>query len=148
MKHSKYLFLLLVLLTVFSCRSQRYTADNLPSRQVIFGTSGGYTGATTFYIVLENGQLFKRNSIEGTTEELKRIKRRQAKRIFAAVDAIDLDAVERGRAVNFSQFMEVRDSSRTERFIWDPKAGVEMDSQIVNIYQECIQYVEQKKKKN
>ncbi|MEL7121628.1 MAG: hypothetical protein AAFO07_19425 [Bacteroidota bacterium] len=148
MKHSKYLVLSIVLLTVFSCKSQRYTADNLPSRQVIFGSSGGYTGATTYYIVLENGQLFKHSSLEGTTVELKRIKKKQARKIFAAVDAIDLDAVERGRAVNYSQFMEVKDSTGTERFIWDPKAGIEMDTTITNMYQEFIKNLDKKKKKN
>lgn len=79
------LFLLPVLF--FQCNSGKHLPDNLPDKQLFFGDGGGITGGMTEYILLENGQLFKRNSLAATAEpgaweELKRVKKKTAVELF------------------------------------------------------------------
>ena len=46
----------------FACKQTRYAADNLPDRQLRWGSGGGYVGKETTYTLLDNGQIFIRET--------------------------------------------------------------------------------------
>lgn len=73
------LFALLVILA--GCKT--YSTDELPATRLYFGSGGGFAGAFTEYMLLENGQLFRRASQQGAFQVLPKVKRSQAKSLFS-----------------------------------------------------------------
>ncbi|MDB2607065.1 hypothetical protein N9Y48_04745 [Zobellia sp.] len=71
------LFYGLLFLTLLGCKSQQYTPDELPDKQLVFGYGGGMAGTVNTYILLENGQLFHTNSLTQETEELEPLSKKK-----------------------------------------------------------------------
>ena len=62
------------------------TPDTYSGRQILVGSGGGFTGFTTTYYLLENGQLFRRRSRDSTFTFVARQSTAQTKRLFSTVE--------------------------------------------------------------
>lgn len=113
-------------LIVFSaCSSARFTADSLPKRQLLFGSGGGFVGKYTSNVLLENGQIFQKESVGGQFEEQKGIRKRKARAFFQAAEELELGAMDFNHPGNLSSFLEFQTDSTTARVTWgDPNFPV------------------------
>lgn len=76
---------------LWSCKS--YKPENWPEKRLLFGSGGGFTGAVTEFVLLENGQLFTRVGVETPYKELKKIGRSTTKNLFSKASQLkELDA--------------------------------------------------------
>lgn len=71
-------------ISLFFCSCKTYTIDDLPDTHLHFGNGGGFTGMTTEYMLLKNGQLFVREGRAGmgAWQELERITKSAAKDLY------------------------------------------------------------------
>ncbi|MEM8523562.1 MAG: hypothetical protein AAGG68_02905 [Bacteroidota bacterium] len=122
---------LLTLLSIYSCKT--YQPNNLPSKQIIFGNGGGITGATTSYILLQNGQVFKSNSLQNDTTALLKIKPKIAKQYFEQLNDLDWQKVGSSQPGNTYQFVTYKTVDSTQRIAWGA-AGYEVPTNLKNIY--------------
>ncbi len=60
--------------------------DSYTGRQLLVGSGGGFTGASTTYCLLDNGQLFSRQSRDTTYRFLGHQTRANTRRAFATVE--------------------------------------------------------------
>ncbi len=132
------LFLMLAFSLLASCKSQQYTAENLPEQQLVFGEGGGFTGAVTQYILLENGQIFKHYSMEASTVELGSVKKRTAKEMMKKVQAMQLDTMDVKQPGNMYYFLSYKTGEDEHRVTWGA-ASYQVDSQIESFYKELMQ---------
>lgn len=109
---------LVLILLILSCNSTKYTAENLPDTQLIFGQGGGFTGAVTSYCLLENGQLFKKSD-KKTFESWKKVKKKKAKEIFKNCYANRLDTIEHSIPGNMYFFIQYRKDSIDNKILWN-----------------------------
>ncbi|RMG86089.1 MAG: hypothetical protein D6714_04770 [Bacteroidetes bacterium] len=103
----------------FQCKSQKYTPETFPERQIIFGEGGGFSGVVTEYILLENGQLFKHSSLKpGEYEPLKRLKKKATKAIFDRLAELRLHKFDIDHPGNLYYFIRITDPEIDHTITW------------------------------
>ena len=112
------MILSLVLLLIVACRSNKYSADQLPDQQLHFGTSGGFAGITTTTILLNNGQLFHQKMAKANWEQLAAQKKRVGKKHFAKARQIKWDELPDTEPGNLNYFIVWKNGSEEHRFDW------------------------------
>ena len=114
-------FLLTVAFTACS-RKKTYSWQELPETQVRFGKGGGIVGRETFFVLLENGQLFN-----STGAELPKVKAKAAKKCFKAIQDAGLMQMTPPQPGNIYTFIELPDGSSWKRWAWSPGRSAEGD---------------------
>ena len=74
-------------LFIFCKHQQTFTADNLPTLQLRWGTGGGIVGKETTLTLLENGQIFKQG-FKGEATEVGKIKAKVAKSLIKKAETL------------------------------------------------------------
>ncbi|MEL6594211.1 MAG: hypothetical protein AAFQ68_29175 [Bacteroidota bacterium] len=98
--------LLLLGISIFSCKSRPVDPETYSERMIKFGSGGGFTGFYTNYQLLENGDLFLQKDPDSTLQYLSRVKKRLRKPIFARLDSLDVEALAYDQPGNMSQYIE------------------------------------------
>ena len=124
----------------FGCKT--YKADNLPSKQLIFGSGGGISGGVKEYIILENGQIFTRNSLSNEISELPKVKKKTAKALYQEYEA-NLQSVECDDPGNLYYFLTMKDdTTKTHKMIWSGNGDAPALAK--SFYIKCTELVKQK----
>lgn len=117
----------------FCCKHTKYTAANLPADQLRWGNGGGFVGKETTYMLLENGQIFKRDGIKADLLELAPIKSRQANTLVESAEKLGLLKMDFVHPGNTYQFIEFEDDGKKSRVSWgDSRFSV--DPKIQELY--------------
>lgn len=134
MKANFLIFSLLSLTLYFSaCKSQVYSADQLPDQQLLFGSGGGFTGEVTEYILLENGQIFKKSSLKNSMTEIGHIKKRVAKKLLKEVAGLQLEKTAIRQPGNMSYFVCLKNGNTEYRSVWgSPNYQVDSTLEVVH----------------
>ena len=102
----------------FGC-SKKYTPDSYPKARIHFGSGGGVTGAITEYILLENGQLFKKSSLNETMLEAKKlIGNNQTKQLFSNYEFLGLNEVQVNKPGNLYYFVQHLNGDKDHKMTW------------------------------
>ena len=129
------LFLALACCFFIQCKVTKYTPDKLPTKQVIFGDGGGFTGLETSYTVLENGQIFKQIGTGKAYEELKPVKPKKAKSYFDKVASLQLYKMDIEKPGNLYFFLQEVNETIDSRVTWG--AGDYLPPQgIISVYKD------------
>lgn len=112
------LSLLIFVCAFYQCKVEKFTSTNLPEKQIEFGTGGGFAGYETSYILLENGQIFKKSGIGGKVEEYHSIKKSKAKKIYKGLGAITSLDPKSFSPGNLYSFIDVK-GGEPYRITWD-----------------------------
>ncbi len=131
-----YLFLIIGLFFV-ACKSQRYSADKLPDQQVLFGSGGGFTGEVTEYILLDNGQLFKKSSLKNTMTEMGQIKQKEAKQLMKEVEKLNLEKTKVSEPGNMYYFVCIKNGDTEHKTTWG-SATYEIDSTVQSLHKKLM----------
>ena len=109
----------------FCCKHQpKFTADTLPTKQLRWGTGGGFAGLENTRVLLENGQIFA-NKLSGPLAEAKKTKAKTATTLFKTVQALDLAKLEFSHPGNLYSFLEIQEGDAIQRITWgDPNFPV------------------------
>lgn len=122
MKNALFQFILTFLafggLAFSACKTEHFAAEKLPARQIRFGTGGGFTGKTSTFVLLENGQIFEQNIFGNGFLEKPAIKKSKARGFFKTLDGLPAEAAAFDRPANFYYFLENRRDSATVRAVW------------------------------
>lgn len=122
-----YIFLLISLLpSIFSsgCRVQQATPDSYRGKQLIFGSGGGFTGASLSYVLLDNGQLFSTDSNSGIGTDtkkytlLKKLPKTITRQLFSKAVELQLEQLTFSHPGNISYFIGLNNTHTTQRITW------------------------------
>ncbi len=128
-------FVAMLTLLFAACKTTKYTPEKFPVRQIVFGDGGGFAGIETSYTLLENGQLFKQDGLEGVYTELKAIKGKEAKVLFDKVNSLQLFKLDIEKPGNMYYFLRQVTDHLDSRVTWG--AGDYMPPQgLVSVYRE------------
>ncbi|MFS4493168.1 hypothetical protein [Maribacter sp. 2308TA10-17] len=108
-------------IVLFSCKSQQYTLDTLPEKQLVFGRGGGISGEVTTYVVLENGQVFYNNSLTKEHTEIENIGKKEAMTCFRKMDSLRLSEMNFDHPGNMYYFLEEVNGEERYRVTWGSK---------------------------
>jgi hypothetical protein len=144
MKKNYLLLFALIPFSLFSCKTETYTTSNLPDVQLRFGNGGGFVGAYTEYILLENGQIFKRSELDGPLEELPKVKKAKAKKLFKQLEENNFLSMDRNAPGNMYRFMNCTTKTDSNKVAWGSTEKAQVDSRLDSLYKQCMQLLELK----
>lgn len=137
MKPQTILFFIILLISSHACLLKKYKPDDLPKTYLSYGNGGGFMGAYKEYVLLKNGQLFRRTDIDAPLENYAQISPSDAKTVFKALDDIDFSEVNLNSPGNIYQFMEYNNNGKRYRIVWGDN-NKEVDQQLNQIYREAM----------
>lgn len=118
----------------FACKPARYTTENLPDRQLRWGNGGGYVGKETTYTLLDNGQVFVRET-GGKIAEAPTAKPKKAKALYETMESLGLSALDFQHPGNTYHFIEVLNGTNINRISWGEK-GYTVDPNVQDLYKQ------------
>lgn len=89
--HKQFTTPLIIILLLSCCATQQKVAKptDWKGQTLQFASGGGFTGLTTTYTLLENGQLFSQTeAVNGSVKELQAVDKKKVKSLFAAAAKI------------------------------------------------------------
>ncbi len=125
---------LLCTLLQLGCRSGQLDLQTYKGPQLIFGSGGGFSGSTTSYILIENGQLFKMNSLAGDTIALSDVKRKVTKDLFQEYEKLASQQPYFNHPGNLYYFIEQKNAGKKTRITWGDTQHTVPDS-VMTFYQ-------------
>jgi len=134
------LFSSFIFLSLFGCKSQQYTFDDLPEKQLVFGSGGGITGAVDTYTLLENGQCFHTNSLTKESKELESISKKEAKECFIKLKELSLSEMDFDHPGNRYYFLEDVTSGSKHKVVWGSNDNKVSDD-CLNFYKELKNHI-------
>lgn len=129
--------LLALILLLFSCKTNQFLSNELPADQLRFGKGGGITGTFTTYILLENGQLFRHQSLGDTMDPLASLKRKEAQSHWRQVAELGLTSYAFDQPGNMTYFLEVRADSLTHRLQWNDRQPLDRP-EVLEFYRQLM----------
>lgn len=116
-----------IILSMCSCKTSLFTPESFEGRALHFGNSGGFTGSSTTYTLLENGQVFLEKTSDEQTE-LKKLKKNTVDQIFSNYDLFDFNSMDCNKAGNITKFLKMADGSGDVKELqWEGFNGGEPD---------------------
>ena len=112
-----FLFLLLCA-GLACCKSTHYTAGQLPAKQIRWGEGGGFTGRETTFILLDNGQIFRKEGMKDQFTELSSISQSKAKHLYKRAEKLGLMNLDFQDPGNIYSFIEIIDGDQVRRIVW------------------------------
>ncbi|MBK7935911.1 MAG: hypothetical protein IPJ82_01920 [Lewinellaceae bacterium] len=123
----------------FACKPTQYTTENLPDRQLRWGSGGGYVGKETTYTLLDNGQVFVRET-GGKLAETTNTKPKKAKVLYETMGTLGLSTLDFQHPGNIYNFIEVLNGTDINRISWGEK-GHAVDQQVQDLYRQLNELV-------
>lgn len=108
----------LVIIIQMSCSSAQVDLHDYVGPQLIFGSGGGVSGGTVSYILLENGQLFKLNSLLKDTVALQKLSKKEAKDLFRELEELHIEQIDFNHPGNLYYFIENKQGNKNHRVVW------------------------------
>jgi len=134
------MFFGIIVLSLFGCKSQQYTFEDLPENQLVFGSGGGITGASDTYVLLENGQLFHTNSLTKEVRELKSISKKEAQLCFVKLEELSLSEMDFNHPGNLYYFLEEVKNDTKHKVVWGSN-DTKVSDDCLNFYKELKTHI-------
>ncbi len=114
------LFLLLCLgiFSLFSCKTPSYTPEDFPEGKITFGSGGGFTGIYTDYVLLENGQFFRKSSNEKEFIALPKIGKNKVSQVFKNVTTLKLMSLNFNNPGNMNTYVKMKIDGQEQEITW------------------------------
>jgi len=136
-----FIVILVTIISVLSsCQSKKYTLEDLPEKQIIVGSGGGFAGVYNHYIFLDNGQVFKHFSVGDTTVSYGKLKKPDSKELWTAFEALQFDSISLISPGNMSYFVEHKIAEKAHRVTWGGGDKVPPDN-VADFFQQAMRLI-------
>ncbi len=120
-----------------SCKTKQYAATALPDKKIVFGKGGGFTGAVTEYILLENAQLFEHPFLQDSLVTMEAMKKKTCKQAFKTLDKIDKSKLGVQEPGNLYYFLHYHDGENHYETTWGA-AKYTIDPEVKSIWDQLM----------
>ncbi len=117
------ILLLLLPLLLSQCKTKDYlTPHEYEGRIINFGSGGGFTGKSTQYTLMENGQIFKDVNKEGNVVGIRKLKKAEVQQIFDNYDKLNFSNLRLNEPGNMYHFITMRSQGKDHKIMWGNSA--------------------------
>jgi hypothetical protein len=102
-----------LILSLGSSCSKKMAADKMPANRIEFGHGGGFTGAVTTYVLLNNGRMYQELMERNEYNKLRRISKDEATTLFEECEK--LRTLKTDSPGNMYYFVTIKDSVQIPR---------------------------------
>jgi hypothetical protein len=143
MTYSKLLSLIIMfsLTSLFSCHKKNIAVEKMPTKQILFGSGGGFTGVVSEYALLENGSVLELSNDKKSYNVVNRIGRQKAGDCVATIKKLGLETLKFDEPGNLYYYIVVKTDKAVEnRITWGSKENP-VDNNIKDLYQTLISFL-------
>jgi hypothetical protein len=88
-------FPMILIITFLSCQTSHVVSpDSFPGQQIIVSEGGGFSGQTTQYILLDNGQVFVKTVYPESIKEMDHLDKKSLREIFNRLDLLNIKNIQ------------------------------------------------------
>jgi hypothetical protein len=139
----RFLLPLLLLGFALGCKVPHYSLDTLPEKQLHFGERDPFAGSVRSFILLDNGQVFKRTFQQEKEQlvELEPFTPEEGRAAFRKLDGLRLEEYDYHRPEGMSPFLRVLTAEIDHEVIWGAR-GFTVREEVGAFYEELMTMVE------
>ena len=120
----RYLTLALLAGLVLLSTCNRYTADDLPTERVRFGSKGGFAGGERMYeLLLDSGRLLFDDELTGELEKIGKLTPTELTEVREQLEDVDFAATPTGSTGNYTTSMTYYGSEPATTIRWVAPGG-------------------------
>lgn len=117
-----------------SCKPSNLLPTEYKGDQLHFGQGGGFTGAVTYFVLLDDSRLFEKNTLDSTYTFRSEWDKDFTKQMFHNYESLGLSSLEYYHPGNLYYFIEHHSTGKkTHRISWG-KSDMTPPENIVNFY--------------
>jgi hypothetical protein len=106
-----------------SCKTTVLSPDNHQGMRLILANGGGFTGQVVEYILLDNGVVFRKNSMDRSVSRIKKLDRKETDQVFRNYFLLRLDESRLDEPGNMYFYIELSDKDQTaNRLQWNTES--------------------------
>ncbi len=139
-----FLFIFTSAILFQNCSTTKYHPENFPEYLLTFGEGGGFKGMQREYVLLENGQIFKKTKPEEFYTELEPIPASEAKDFYAQLGVLRLQNLNIEKPGNLYYFIRCTTKELDYRITWGA-ADYNLRQDIMNFYKSLNELVKNRK---
>jgi hypothetical protein len=125
---------ILAVAVLFSCATPKEYPGKFSGEEIHFGQGGGFTGAVTYFVLLDDGRLYQRGMQDSTYNLLDTWDDKFVKQMFNNYHSFGLDKIDLYEPGDLYYFIQHKSgSSPMHKIAWG-KPGVKPDEIIVRYY--------------
>lgn len=109
---------MIIFMNLIQCKAQDYTPDTSQEERLHFGSGGGFAGTITEYCLLQNGEIFVKQSHDGEWVKHHKVKDKVAKQCFSQIEHLNLKDVNFNIPGNVYRFLKVADQNHEHKIVW------------------------------
>ena len=119
---------------------------NYKGRVLCIGSGGGFTGVSTSYFLLENGDLFRNGLSDTSYIKVGKLPKRITNQQFKGFDAMGFNNLDMNDPGNRYYYLEMSDKHRKHKIQWGGNQG---DDQTLKIFHKnLMNYIKELNKRN
>jgi hypothetical protein len=101
------------------CGSNKPFAPDDPNQTYIaLGNGGGFTGKTTTYYILNNGQVYKGSDFSNEFSQIGKINKRAVAQNWSTYNNLPNEAIQINNPGNYYYFLEFKQGNKINRMVW------------------------------
>lgn len=120
MKASAMILSLLILL--LSCKATQTSLDDFAGEKIILANGGGFTGQVIEYILLENNEVFRTNSLDKSVVLIKKLEKDLTKQIFNNYNVLNLDELQLNQPGNMYFYIQKGVGQEIHEIKWNAES--------------------------
>lgn len=132
-------FIILAIIVV-SCKSQMTNYDDYKDGIIVVGKGGGFTGAYDEFSILENGQVYKYNTITKERLLFGNMKKNFAEQVFNNYKLLKIGEKGINAPGNMNYFIEFKNGENSLKSIWSDQKD-ESTRELVLFYKTVMNYI-------
>lgn len=138
----KYYLLVFIILSfiLVSCKSQMSNYEDYKGKMIVIGKGGGFSGAYDEFSILENGQVYKYNTITKERLLLGRMKKNFSEQVFNNYKLLKIGEKNINAPGNLNYFIEMKDGENSLKSIWSDQKN-ETNGELILFYKTAMNYL-------
>ena len=110
---------------ISSCKSTSITPQDFKGKQLIIANGGGFTGQVIEYILLENGYLFRKNSLDGSVLQNNKLKKEAVSQLFRNYEVLNLGELDLNDPGNMYFYIVLKEEDHEHKITWSSESSGE-----------------------
>lgn len=112
------IIMILFSIALMACKSQHHNFEGYAGEIITIGKGGGFTGAYDEYSILDNGNVFKYNTIEKERQFIGKLESNVARQVFANYHMPVIYGNSSNNPGNMNYYIQFADGQNSFRSLW------------------------------
>jgi hypothetical protein len=130
-----------IILFSFSCKPASYTLQDYKGKKLTIANGGGFSGQLIEYIIFENGQVYRKNSLDKSIKEQTKLNREKVDQIFSNYTFLNLDLAKLNEPGNMYHYILMDTGDKKHKILWNHDISNTIDRNIKVFYTNVLNAV-------